>query len=144
MNQFVATPAGAVGSRYHSSQTPPRPPIHLTTRRETHSWLCRIYLSCVIDPAGGSYFIEQLTEELCQKAWSIFKRSKTGRTCLPLLRADGSRPRSIKFTHSEPPILPSASYHWRHQFLIFMGAYPRQDRGCPIARTIAATRCTSV
>jgi Methylmalonyl-CoA mutase, N-terminal domain/subunit len=31
------------------------------------------HLSRVIDPAGGSYFIEELTQNLCEKAWSIFQ-----------------------------------------------------------------------
>jgi len=31
------------------------------------------HLSRVIDPAGGSYFIEALTCELCEKAWAIFQ-----------------------------------------------------------------------
>ena len=31
------------------------------------------HLSRVIDPAGGSYFIEELTQKLCEKAWGIFQ-----------------------------------------------------------------------
>ena len=31
------------------------------------------HLSRVIDPAGGSYFIEELTAQLCEKAWTIFQ-----------------------------------------------------------------------
>lgn len=31
------------------------------------------HLSRVIDPAGGSYFIEELTSQLCEKAWSVFQ-----------------------------------------------------------------------
>ena len=35
------------------------------------------HLSRVIDPAGGSYFIESLTSELCEKAWGIFQQVET-------------------------------------------------------------------
>ncbi|WOV85602.1 methylmalonyl-CoA mutase family protein [Sporosarcina jeotgali] len=39
--------------------------VQLIIREETHA-------DKVIDPGGGSYFIEQLTEELVQKAWERF------------------------------------------------------------------------
>ena len=31
------------------------------------------YLDKVVDPANGSYFIENLTEELAEKSWSVFQ-----------------------------------------------------------------------
>ena len=31
------------------------------------------YFSKTTDPAGGAYFIENLTEEIAKKAWSIFQ-----------------------------------------------------------------------
>ena len=31
------------------------------------------HLDQVIDPAGGSYYIESLTEEIAKKAWELFK-----------------------------------------------------------------------
>lgn len=39
--------------------------IQLVLKEETH-------VEKVLDPAGGSYFIEKLTEELVHKAWSLF------------------------------------------------------------------------
>lgn len=39
--------------------------IQLVLKEETH-------IDKVLDPAGGSYFIEKLTEELVHKAWSLF------------------------------------------------------------------------
>ena len=41
--------------------------IHTILREESH-------LDQVIDPAGGSYFIETLTEELAKSAWNLFKQ----------------------------------------------------------------------
>lgn len=34
------------------------------------------HLGYVADPAGGSYFIEELTTELCDKAWEIFTKAE--------------------------------------------------------------------
>lgn len=34
------------------------------------------YLAFVNDPSKGSYSIEKLTEEICEKAWSIFEKSE--------------------------------------------------------------------
>jgi len=31
------------------------------------------HLNCVVDPAGGSWFIEKLTDQLAKKAWQIFQ-----------------------------------------------------------------------
>lgn len=31
------------------------------------------YFSKVVDPAGGSYYVEHLTDQLCQKSWELFK-----------------------------------------------------------------------
>ena len=39
--------------------------IQLVIKEETHA-------DKVIDPAGGSYFIETLTSELVEKAWALF------------------------------------------------------------------------
>ena len=39
--------------------------MQLVLKEETH-------IEKVLDPAGGSYFIEKLTEELVDKAWSLF------------------------------------------------------------------------
>ncbi len=39
--------------------------IQLVIKEETH-------VDKVIDPAGGSYFIETLTAELVEKAWALF------------------------------------------------------------------------
>ena len=39
--------------------------IQLVIKEETH-------VDKVIDPAGGSYFIETLTSELVEKAWAFF------------------------------------------------------------------------
>ena len=39
--------------------------IQLVIKEETH-------VDKVIDPAGGSYFIETLTSELVEKAWTLF------------------------------------------------------------------------
>ena len=39
--------------------------IQLVIKEETHA-------DKVIDPAGGSYFIETLTSELVEKAWTLF------------------------------------------------------------------------
>lgn len=32
------------------------------------------YLNKVTDPAGGAYYIEKLTQELCEKAWTLFQQ----------------------------------------------------------------------
>ncbi|UCH92084.1 MAG: acyl-CoA mutase large subunit family protein [Candidatus Aminicenantes bacterium] len=36
---------------------------------------CR--LDRLIDPAGGSYYVEKLTHEICQKAWKLFQEIET-------------------------------------------------------------------
>lgn len=36
------------------------------------------HLGYVADPAGGSYFVEDLTEEMADKAWEIFTGTETG------------------------------------------------------------------
>ncbi|HTO14651.1 MAG TPA: methylmalonyl-CoA mutase family protein [Edaphocola sp.] len=40
------------------------------------------YLNSIADAGNGSYFIEQLTENLAQKAWSIFKEIEQEGGCL--------------------------------------------------------------
>lgn len=35
------------------------------------------FLGQVVDPAGGSWYVEQLSEELAQKAWSLFQTIET-------------------------------------------------------------------
>src|SRR5699024_7968637 len=40
--------------------------IQLVVREEA-------FMKYVLDPAGGSYFIDTLTEELVQKSWSLFQ-----------------------------------------------------------------------
>lgn len=44
-------------------------------RNVQHLLRLESYLDKVIDPAAGSYYIEKLTEELAQKAWTIFQES---------------------------------------------------------------------
>ncbi|WP_347157902.1 methylmalonyl-CoA mutase family protein [Pontibacter chitinilyticus] len=34
------------------------------------------YLDKTVDPAGGSYYLESLTNELAQKAWALFKKTE--------------------------------------------------------------------
>lgn len=47
------------------------------------------YLNKVIDPAGGSWFIENLTEDYTQKAWSLFQEIE-GKGGMAAVITDGS------------------------------------------------------
>ncbi len=38
-------------------------------------------LARVVDPAGGSWYVEQLTDELARAAWDWFQRDRAGRRC---------------------------------------------------------------
>jgi methylmalonyl-CoA mutase len=47
--------------------------------RNTHALLMEeSHLSRVIDPAGGSWYVEQLTREVARQAWAIFQRIEAG------------------------------------------------------------------
>lgn len=53
--------------------------IHLILKEETH-------ITEVVDPAGGSWYVEQLTDELAVKAWEKFFDIHTSGGILPLIR----------------------------------------------------------
>lgn len=55
------------------------------------------HLNHVIDPAGGSWFIEKLTDELAQKAWSLFQEIESRGGASTVL-VDGWIRRQIKST----------------------------------------------
>lgn len=73
---FAAAVAGAdaIGSTPHDA--PVGEPSELARRlaRNTHHILMQeCQLHRLVDPAGGSWYLERLTDELCEKAWSIFR-----------------------------------------------------------------------
>ncbi|HEX2899899.1 MAG TPA: methylmalonyl-CoA mutase family protein, partial [Bacteroidia bacterium] len=51
------------------------------------------YLSKVIDPAGGAYFVESLTDQLAAKAWTTFQEIEAAGGWLAYLKADRLAPR---------------------------------------------------
>lgn len=54
---------------------------HTILREESH-------LDQVIDPAGGSYFVESLTEQIAVKAWDFFKQIENNGGILECLKND--------------------------------------------------------
>ncbi len=66
--------------------------IQLVLKEETH-------INKVVDPAGGSYFIESLTNEMAKKAWSLFLEwEEVG---LEALLSNGTIQHSIQSIHQE-------------------------------------------
>lgn len=73
---FAGAVAGANAITTSEWDSPLRPANSLGRRvaRNTQLILAQeSHLSRVIDPAGGSYFIEKLTQDLTQSAWQIFQ-----------------------------------------------------------------------
>lgn len=73
---FAAGIAGADAITSTPHDAPLGEPTDLARRlaRNTSHMLveeCSIHRIC--DPAGGAYYIERLTDELCEKAWAIFQ-----------------------------------------------------------------------
>jgi methylmalonyl-CoA mutase len=56
--------------------------IQLILKEEAH-------LQKVIDPAGGSWYIEQLTTQLAERAWSFFQQIEADGGILEVLKANG-------------------------------------------------------
>lgn len=51
---------------------------HRLARNIQHLLIHEAYMDKVIDPAGGSYYVEQLTQQLGQAAWELFQEIETG------------------------------------------------------------------
>lgn len=73
---FAAGIAGAdaiTSTPFDATVTQPTELSRRLARNTSHLLMDECSLDRVCDPAGGSYYIEHLTDELCDKAWVIFQ-----------------------------------------------------------------------
>jgi methylmalonyl-CoA mutase len=80
------------------------------------------HLNRVIDPAGGSYFIEELTAQLCEKAWSIFQSVEAQGGMIAALR-NGAIQSDIEAVYKAR----SASLAKRKQAITGVNQFPNLD-----------------
>ena len=84
LRNTVACYAGAIGGADIITTTPFDAPTGLPSEgarrnaRNTHHILAEeCHLAQVIDPGGGSWYIEWYTDELAKRAWSVFQQIET-------------------------------------------------------------------
>ena len=78
---FAAAAGGAdsIGVRPYDSAVGVPDPLGLRIARNTQLLLREeSHLHQVIDPGGGSYYVEALTDALAQKAWALFQELEAG------------------------------------------------------------------
>ncbi|HLA01886.1 MAG TPA: methylmalonyl-CoA mutase family protein [Aestuariivirga sp.] len=74
---------------------------------ESHLW-------CVADPASGSGYVEHLTDELCERAWTIFQG----------IEKTGNLPEFDSKNKSSDPIIGTNSHHLPKEFEAAVEIFP--------------------
>ncbi|AOH55636.1 hypothetical protein ABE28_014850 [Peribacillus muralis] len=86
--------------------------IHLILKEETN-------ITTVVDPAGGSWYVEQLTDELAEKAWNKFLEIDEAGGIIPLIK-QGTLQKEIASVFQER--IQKAAY--RKESMIGTNVYP--------------------
>lgn len=71
------------------------------------------YLNMVVDPSGGAYVLEKLTEELAKKAWNLLQQMESNDEPIELLKKNIATTRSIridKFKSGHTPLIGINTY----------------------------------
>lgn len=101
-------------------------------------------LNKVIDPAGGSYYVEKLTQEVAQKAWTLFQKVEQQGGLVKALEA-GMPQQMVKATAAQR----DKSINVRRDSIIGVNKYPNMqeaklDLNTPDYAAIAKTRIAEV